>query len=541
MINSKQKHHLLPLCRGVVAFFVLCLSASFLSAQVSRYFGQIPVGNSDTNGFVRIDKVFCDIPLGDGRSAELFFKFSTDPRTEPKYMGAYWTIPFFESNVVKISSSNYRWIAPNLRTYTFNKVPKNDRGYKETYILNTTGSLKLNVAKDGSICIENVNDPKNRYLFREGKLVSFCEGKDADTFRISYENTRPRLIYNISRNSTEVEFIYNREGFLDKVIMPKDKKTLLVRYGACNTFAGDGITKQGDILNSVSSITFADGKKENYKYSAEAKKKNRNILTKKEEGEMSANVPINKFEQKIGEDNKGFIEWDATTGIIVSDSGGEYAVRNPIFDKHSPEYMDNVFIADRKREMKTKESRISYKKPENKYAEVWDYSLRTAVKIEQNPHTGEQTRTSYIGTPGNASMKIRKIEKKLAGENNWKISLTKAYDDEGNLIREIDNNGNIRSYLYRTLCNTKYKSIYENGILLEESGIKGDRLVYIFRIINNTSYKTIVKDEEISEYVNDKCIRRVLFSNGKIEKILIYVEEGNPLVFSKSNISNLTQ
>ena len=323
--------------------------------------------------------------------------------------------------------------------------------------------------------------------------------------------------------------------------MPKDKKTLLVRYGACNTFAGDGITKQGDILNSVSSITFADGKKENYKYSAEAKKKNRNILTKKEEGEMSANVPINKFEQKIGEDNKGFIEWDATTGIIVSDSGGEYAVRNPIFDKYSSEYTDGVFVADRKREMKTKESRISYKKPENKYAEVWDYSLRTAVKIEQNPHTGEQTRTSYIGTPGNASMKIRKIEKKLAGENNWKISLTKAYDDEGNLISEIDNNGNIRSYLYRTLCNTKYKSIYENGILLEESGIKGDRLVYIFRIINNTSYKTIVKDEEISEYVNDKCIRRVLFSNGKIEKILIYVEEGNPLVFSKSNISNLTQ
>ncbi len=542
MINSKQKRHLLLLYRSAMVFFVLNFSTIFAFAQVSRYFGQIPVGNSDTNGFVRIDKVFCDIPLGDGSSAELFFKFSTDPRTEPKYMGAYWTIPFFESNVVKISSSNYRWIAPNLRTYTFNKVPKNDRGYKETYILNTTGSLKLNVAKDGSICIENVDDSRNRYLLKNGRLVSFCEGKDADTFRISYENgNRPRMVYNVGKNLTEIEFAYNKEGFLTKIVFPNDKRALFITYSECNTLAEDGITKQGKLLKSISSITFADGKKEEYRYSAEAKKKNRNILTKKEEGEMSANVPINKFEQKIGKDNKGFIEWDATTGIIVSDSGGEYAVRNPIFDKYSSEYTDGVFVADRKREMKTKESRISYKKPENKYAEVWDYSLRTAVKIEQNPHTGEQTRTSYIGTPGNASMKIRKIEKKLAGENNWKISLTKAYDDEGNLIREIDNNGNIRSYLYRTLCNTKYKSIYENGILLEESGIKGDRLVYIFRIINNTSYKTIVKDEEISEYVNDKCIRRVLFSNGKIEKILIYVEEGNPLVFSKSNISNLTQ
>ena len=34
-------------------------------------------------------------------------------------------------------------------------------------------------------------------------------------------------------------------------------------------------------------------------------------------------------------------------------------------------------------------------------------------------------------------------------------------------------------------------------------------LLYI--IIKNKSYKTNVKDEEISDYVYDKCIRRVLF------------------------------
>lgn len=503
MINSKQKHHLLPLCRGVVAFFVLCLSASFLSAQVSHSFGQIPVGNSDTNGFVRIDKVFCDIPLGDGSSAELFFKFSTDPRTEPKYMGAYWTIPFFESNVVKISSSNYRWIAPNLRTYTFNKVPKNDRGYKETYILNTTGSLKLNVAKDGSICIENVNDPKNRYLFREGKLVSFCEGKDADTFRISYENTRPRLIYNMSRNSTEVEFIYNREGFLDKVIMPKDKKTLFVRYGACNTFAGDGITKQGDILNSVSSITFADGKKENYKYSAEAKKKNRNILTKNETEKPSVSVSINKFEEQTGEVSNGFIEWDATTGIIVEDSGGEYAVRNPIFDKHSPEYMDNVFVADRKREMKTKESRISYKKPENKYAEVWDYSLRTAVKITQDPNTGEQTRTSYIGTPGNASMKVRKIEKKTSNETNWNIISTRIYNNNGNIIRENYGNGNIKEFIYNKK-NQHIKTIDNGKLIYKNSDVNDNGIIYLRRINENYFIKKTMRNNVTEVFIVDK-------------------------------------
>ena len=303
MNNLKQKRHLLPLCRGVVAFFVLCLSASFLSAQVSHSFGQIPVGNSDTNGFVRVDKVFCDIALGNGRSAELFFKFSSDPRQEPKYLGAYWTIPFFDSNVVKLSANRYRWIAPNLRPYTFNKAQKAGRGYKETYILNTTGKLKLNIAKDDSIYIENVDDLKNRYLIKNGKLVSFCEGKDADTFRISYENgNRPRMVYNVGKNSTEIEFAYNKDGFLTKIVFPNDKKALFITYSECNTLAEDGITKQGKLLKSISSITFADGKKENYKYSAESNKKDRNILTKN--GQVFANVSINKFEQRIGEDNK---------------------------------------------------------------------------------------------------------------------------------------------------------------------------------------------------------------------------------------------
>lgn len=502
MINSKQKHHLLLLYRSAMVFFVLNFSTIFAFAQVSRYFGQIPVGNSDTNGFVRIDKVFCDIPLGDGSSAELFFKFSSDPRLEPKYMGAYWTIPFFESNVVKISAGRYRWVAPNLRTYTFNKAQKNDRGYKETYVLNTTGELKLNVARDNSICIENVNDSKNRYLFRDGKLVSFCEGKDADTFRISYESSRPRLIYNLSKNSAEAEFVYNRDGFLDKVVISKDKKALFLRYAACDTFAEDGMTKQGNILKSLSSITFADGKKESYKYTAEAGKKDKKILTRNENATSYASVSINKIEQQTGSGNNGFIEWDATTGIIVSDSGGEYAVRNPIFDKHSPEYGEDLYVASRKREMRTKESRISYKKPENKYPDIWDYSLRTAVKITQDPNSGEQTRTSYIGTPGNASMKIRKIEKKQPNGGDWKMELARIYDSNGNLIREIDRTGNLKEFIYDEKGN-HWKTL-KNGDLVfmaYNENIKDD-IRFIKENPDGSTSKIVRREDGIFEIQN---------------------------------------
>ena len=326
---------------------------------------------------------------------------------------------------------------------------------------------------------------------KNGRLVSFCEGKYADTFRISYGNAnRPHIVYNVGKNSTEMEFIYNKDGFLTKIVFPNDKKALFITYSECNTLAEDGITKQGKLLKSISSITFADGKKEEYRYSAESNKKDRNILTKN--GQVFANVSINKFEQRIGEDNNGFIEWDAGTGIIVSDSGGEYAVRNPIFDKYSSEYGDDYFVTSRKREIKTKESRISYKKPENKYAEIWDYSLRTAVKIEQNPHTGEQTRTSYIGTPGNASMKVRKIEKMLPGESEWKLFLAKAYDDKGNIIREIDDARNIKEWVYD---GNKIVSIKKNGTELYCMKYLGDGTKYEEEIIEGGKIKIYTKGE----------------------------------------------
>ena len=449
MDNAKQKRRLTFPLGNVAAFFVLLFMWQLAYGQVAHSSSQVPLGNSDTNGFVRIDKIFYEMSLEKGGDADFFFKFSSDPRQEPKYLGAYWTIPFFDSKAFKISPNRYRWIAPNLRTYTFNKIQNPEKGYKKTYILNTTGKWKLNVGKDNLIYIENKDDSKNKFILKNGKLVSFCCGKGSDTVRISYENGDcPRSVYNVDKSSMEMELKYNQERLLSQIIFPKDKKSLLITYGACDTIAEDGVSRNGNRLKSVSSITFTSGQKEEYKYIGCANKKIRTILTKYEDKKTAAKVSVNRFEQSIGGNDKGYIEWDATTGIIISDSGGEYWVRNPIFDRHSIEYGDYIFATDRKREMRTKESRISYKKPENKYAEIWDYSLRTAVKITQNPTTGEQTRTSYIGSPGNTSMKVRKIEKKLPNSKDWKIHLTRAYNEKGDLIREIGEDGNSAEFIY---------------------------------------------------------------------------------------------
>lgn len=538
--NSKQKLNLMFLRKKMMVLFWLCFTASFSSAQLLHSFNQIPVGNSDTNGFVRIDKVFYNIELGNGYNAELFFKFSSAPIQEPKYLGAYWTIPFFDSNVFKISPTKYRWIAPNLKTYTFNKVKKPDKGYKETYVLNTTGKLKLNIAQNNSIYIEDIGDQKNKFILKDGRLVSFSTGKDADIFKIRYGNRGvPQSMYNVSKNTTEVEFVYNKEGFLYKIILSKDKKALFITYGTCDTFATDGITKQGNFLKTISSITFADGKKEEYKYSAEVNKKDRCILTMRGKEKNFTKIPANRFEQKTGNNNNGFIEWDATTGIIVSDSGGTYAIRNPIFDKQSIEYGDSAFLAERKHELKTRESIISYKKPENKYEEIWDYSTKTAIKITQNSQTGEQTRTSYIGTFGNAAMKIRKIEKRSIDAKDWKMFVNKVYDADGDIIREKDSLGTLKEWKYEYIRGTKEMVSYsENSIprILKKFNNNG-KLEKILRLTPQGEEQEVFERDLKRFYLNGTLYKDEEYLSGKIQRVILYDNNEKQII----NLSDLLQ
>ena len=85
----------------MLGVFFICLSPCAHS-QLRRSMRQIPIGNSDYQGYARMDKIFYKMPLGNGRFADFFFKFISDPSLEPKYMGLYWTIPFFDTSVTQV-------------------------------------------------------------------------------------------------------------------------------------------------------------------------------------------------------------------------------------------------------------------------------------------------------------------------------------------------------------------------------------------------------------------------------------------------------
>ncbi len=188
---------------------------------------------------------------------------------------------------------------------------------------------------------------------------------------------------------------------------------------------------------------------------------------------------------------------DATSGMIISDSGGEYAVRNPLYDKDSPEYNNSEFKADRRRNNSTMEVTIAYKKPENRYAEIWDYSVRQAIKITQNPSTGEKTRTMYIGAPGKASMKVRKIEKMSANDKEWKTQLTRLFNANGDIIRESDSEGNVREFFY----NEKFEKV--------KTVLNGET-IYEMKHLPDGKIEILKKDES-----NGEMTQKIIFADGK--------------------------
>lgn len=459
------------------AFLFLRESTPYLHAQLNRSIRQIPIGNSDFQGYARIDRMFYEMPLGNGNVADFFFKFSSDPEMEPRYMGRYWTIAFFDSRLFQESEFRYIWKSPNYGTYIFNKIPKSDRGFLKTYLLNTTGKWKLNVGKD-EILITNSDDPKKLFKFKNGKLVFFCNGGNSDAFRINYLDGYPQSVYNFTRHVEIMKFIYNPGMLLSEIRLPLDGKSIFLTYT--------------DIpFKSISSVVYADGHKETYKYSCKHDK----ILGYPVRNEHPAKTErsTNKMTIFANGDNVGFLEWDATTGIIISDSGGRYEVSNPKADKYNLEYAN--LKQEKKPAKRTQVSKITYKKPEYIYPEIWEYNSITAIKTIQNPNTGEQTRTFYIAAPGNVSMKIRKIEKKSQNDKDWKIQLLRVYNENGNILREIDGDENLTTFIYDK--NGKHWKTLMNGLLtfMAYNDDKNDPLRFTKKNFDGSVFK-IVKNNK---------------------------------------------
>ena len=410
--------------------------------------GQIPVGNSDTNGFARIDVDLGDLDLGGGADASLFLMFTTNPRREAGYLGAYWCCPFLESKLVKTHEISYKWTPPNNGGYTFYKVPGKVKGWDEVYEMKGRGGWSLKVSKSGAALIESLSDPAARYEFKRGRLVSFCAGSGSDRIRINYDsNGIPLGVYNVSRGRSLLDLRYDGSLLVSIKIGASEKGEVKLSYLPCDALADDGQSALKDkSLRSISAIRHPAGRSEEFSYAA-VDGRPRKVTRRNWEESSTGCVPLNRLVRKVS-GNESWLEWDAGTGIIVADSGGEYAVMNPAWDRRHPEYGEGFAKDDRRRADITRHTRISYKRPENMFPEILEINHNNATRILQDPNSGEMKRVSYIGAQGPSYMKERKVERKSAGEKDWRTDAVKAYDEKGLLVREILGNGDVVAFAY---------------------------------------------------------------------------------------------
>jgi len=510
-----------------IAFLIsLCFLCSIANAQLKHYrLAQIPIGNSDFNGFATIDKDLFSIDIGNGLTADVYLKFQSNPDAEPKAFGMFWSMPFVEARLVQKSKGRYYFYPPNNGLYPFILNPNKPKDCDSFYRSLGTKRLTLKIFKDGRARIERVSDPECFYEFKNSRLTRFKPAKVHDEFRIMYDyKGNPLCVRNNSTKKNAIEFFY-KDGLVVSIKVGDDeKRSYKLSYTSCNSLNAQF---QGTNLKTISAITFPDGEITSFNYN-KSKDSRRNILLNGGKTILSAIVKINRIEMNDS-GVSSWIDWESQTGFIVADSGGEYSVKNPFLDPHHPDHKNNSIAAIRNRWGETMNSTISYKSHEKKYPEIWGYDRNGAIKIVQNSNTGIKRRTSYIGAPGPAYMKSRKVEKMLPGESSWCEEIFRVYDADGRILREVQPNS-LSLFTYDE-NNVQIRENYSNGRLLSKHISK-----------NGTLTKSIyfVKDGRVKESIygkKDGLNFIELFENGKFIESKSYYKnwDENTIAYSKSS------
>ncbi|MBC2601986.1 hypothetical protein [Puniceicoccus vermicola] len=133
--------------------------------------------------------------------------------------------------------------------------------------------------------------------------------------------------------------------------------------------------------------------------------------------------------------DRGFLAWEARSGFLVEDSGGDYTVTSKGLDPEQPDFAEN----QSKGGIAPYSVRIE-KQLEDGSLELWSYNYRTGVRERTDSSTGEVFRETFIVSPGPAYGELRRREKKGASAESWKLIEQRAYNPDGRLIRVIGGN-----------------------------------------------------------------------------------------------------
>jgi hypothetical protein len=487
--------------------------ASDALSQTRRSSRQIPIGNSDKNGFARLD-----IPLyqieNSGKTLDIYLKFSSNPEKDISYLGRFWSIPFFESNLIETDKDKYTWKSPNYGEYNFVKDKKLSTTVNSVYSLRGTGSWILEIPQKKEAIIKNAKNDAVYYKFKSGYLHEFRTAPDSSVLRIKYDGKLNPLGLRDVSSGKDILIISYTDSRISKISKVDDKADIQFGYDVFPINNRDLRKEKFSLLSKVAFTFNSELIEITYR---DAGKVNRQMLDNDYSKASEVSCLANEIFYSFGEKRqKQFIRWDASTGISIEDSSGKYAVYNPYYDPLNSEYSNTQILSDRKRKRGSTHTAVSYLKEGDKYDGLYAYNKRSAIRTSRDPQTGEYTRRSYIGGSGLSFMKIRKVEKRSADASKWTAVYSRIYDNNGNPLRDISDNGSITEYVRDS--NGKLLRLLRNGELVQQNDYKDGNLSKLTYISNG------IKKEENYESKTGKLL--TFFENGNLIQENVYDKEG---------------
>ena len=497
----------------VFLLFVCIHLTSDLFCQTERSIRQIPVGNSDKNGFARMDIPLYQIDCN-GESLDIYIKFSSNPEIDFSYLGKFWSIPFFESILLQSNKDKYIWKSPNNGEYIFIKNKNRSNSENPEYLLHGRASWVLTINSNKGAIITNSENNTIFYKFKSGYLYEFRPVANAPILRIKYDaKFNPLLLRDIT-NSKDLLLISYQDSRISKISRVNTKEDIIFQYDIFHIYNRN---MQKEKYNLLSKAIFANSSSKFQVDYSGIGKINRQILAKDYSQKTDVTCIGNKIGYSLGDKGMNqFIRWDACTGIMIDDDGGTYAIYNPYYDKQNNEYFDKKHLTDRSLGRGSIHTAVSYLKKDAKFDKLYAYNKRAAVRTYRDAQTGIYTRKSYIGGNGLAFMKLRKVEERFPNTTNWSTNFSRVYDSKGYKIRDVSGNGDITEYV-RDKGGLLLR-VMHNGELVQQNDFKNGKLSKCIQIQNG------IKKEE--NYNPETGQLLTVFENGNLIQENLYDNEG---------------
>lgn len=456
-----------------IIFFVFIFSSA-LSFAGFNWRERNPIANTDLYGFVHIDK---NLPndFGD-ENIKFTICFSSDIRKEASILGSYWNFSLLNSFCVLLSDTQLKWVAPNGVSFYFNKDGNTS---KNIYLYNGGEWIAQNISAKGDAWrIEKSGELNTFYEYKNGRLIKFCTTANDDIFLLKYQGKKLSSIYNLSKRKELISISYNDLALA---------KSFTINGNVYEFEYAPSPSVNIAHTSLLSKITYPDKSFEAFEYTNSKASKARTI-TNKDFTTRKVNLSsINRLVQTSQSGNESWVEWDANTGIILADSGGEYEIGN---NKDDSAFSNGVT----KSPNPTPEFiSLTYKSKSKKHPERYFYSWGRAIKIISDPDTGESTRYHLIGSNGPSYLNVRKIEKTVDADlkkPNWKIIESFAYDNKGRIIRKFSPKG---------IITWKYTDEY--GSFRRYAGHDILQQIMLFDSDRRKKSNTIYSDGKETEYV----------------------------------------